>query len=469
MRSQIAAIPIRLRLALGFATVMAVVLAAIGLYIYDRIDSDLDARIDRELAARLAGVVAIVRDDGDDLGDPVQDPLGRVDAEGIVQVLGRGGEVADATDEALLGSPLLSRGQLADLLHGTRGHIDIESPAGRLRVTAERTVDDRVRYVAIVGASLAEHDEALASLRRLLLIGGPIALVLASLAAYLVATAALRPVEAMRRRASEIGSDDPGRRLPVGPAEDEIASLGRTLNEMLARLEAAIERERRLVADAGHELRTPLTILKAEIELALADARDEERLRGALRSGGEEVDRLSRLADDLLSLARADDGRLPLRRERVAIEPLARKVAAARSISPGDRPVTVDAPVGLRVEADPQRLEQALSNLVDNAIRHGAGEVAISARRAGERVEVSVADAGPGFSAELLERATQRFARAADPGTRGAGLGLAIAESIAVAHGGAITVANRDRGGAVVTLSLPATTATAAVEPSQRL
>jgi len=468
MRSYIGAIPIRLRLALGFATVMAVVLAAIGLYIYDRTDSDLDARIDRELAARLAGVVAIVRDDGDDLGDPVHDPLGRVDAEGIVQVVGPGGEVADATDDALLGRPLLSRGQLADLLHGG-GHIDTESPVGRLRVTAERVVDDRVRYVAIVGASLAEHDGTLASLRRLLLIGGPIALVLASLAAYLVATAALRPVEAMRRRASEIGSADPGLRLPVGPAEDEIASLGRTLNGMLARLEAAIERERRLVADAGHELRTPLTILKAEIELALADARDEERLRGALRSGGEEVDRLSRLADDLLFLARADDGRLPLRSEPVAIEPLARKIAAARSIGPGDRPVTVDVPAGLKVEADPQRLEQALSNLVDNAIRHGAGEIAISARRAGERVEMSVADAGPGFSSELLERATERFARAADPGARGAGLGLAIAESIAVAHGGAIAVANRDRGGAIVTLSLPATAPAAVVEPSQRL
>ena len=155
---------------------------------------------------------------------------------------------------------------------------------------AARSQDDGVRYAIIVGASLQERDQALASLSRLLLIGGPIALLLAALAAYWVARAALGPVDAMRRRAAEISDDDPGQRLPVGPADDEISELATTLNSMLAGLEEAIERERRFVADASHELRTPLTILKAEIDLALEEGRSPSELRSALVSGGEEVD-----------------------------------------------------------------------------------------------------------------------------------------------------------------------------------
>lgn len=452
MRARIAAIPIRLRLVLAFAAVMAVVLTAIGLFVYSRTDSNFDTRIKRELAARLAAVVAIVRDDGDDLGDPVQDPLGRVDTEGDVQVLGPDG-VVDATSDELRQEPLLTHAQIKGLLDGSLDHVDVEGPGGHMRVIAQRSQDDGIRYVAVVGASLADHDRTLAALARLLLIGGPVALLIASLAAYFVAAAALRPVEEMRRRAARISSDEPGRRLPLGPADDEIASLGRTLNDMLARLEAAIERERRFVADAGHELRTPLTILKAEIELALADARDEGRLRSALRSGGEEVDRLSRLADDLLLLARADDGRLPLRRELVPIGPLARKVADAHATGAATRPITVAVPDGLRADVDPARIEQALSNLIANALRHGDGEVVIAARMRGGSLEITVADDGPGFPDGLLGEATQRFARApgAEPG--GAGLGLAIVESIATAHGGSLGVTND--GGARVTIVLP--------------
>jgi heavy metal sensor kinase len=466
LRARIAAIPIRLRLVLAFAAVMAVVLTAVGLFVYERTDANFDARIERELAARLAAVVAIVRDDGDDLGDPVQDPLGRVDTEGDVQVLGPNG-VVDATSDELRQEPLLTHEQVQGLLRGRVGHVDVDGPGGHMRVVAQRSQDDGVRYVAVVGASLADHDRTLAALERLLLVGGPVALLISSLAAYFVAAAALRPVEAMRRRAARISSDEPGRRLPLGPADDEITSLARTLNDMLARLEAAIERERRLVADAGHELRTPLAILKAEIELALEDDGDEERLRSALHSGGDEVDRLSRLADDLLVLARADDGRLPLRPERVAIARLARKVATGHAAHAGERAITTDVPASLDAEIDPLRIEQALSNLVENAIRHGDGEIVIGAARRGGRIELAVSDAGPGFPDELLEGATERFARAHGTAEGGAGLGLSIVDSIAAAHGGTVTVANNESGGAIVTISAPAVRwQTTAPEPS---
>ena len=260
----------------------------------------------------------------------------------------------------------------------------------------------------------------------------------------------------MRRRAAEISSADLGQRLPVGPADDEIADLAMTLNETLARLEDAIEGERRFVADASHELRTPLAILKAEIEIALADGNGETRLREALLSGGEEVDRLARLADDLLLLARADDGRLPLRPEQVRIDALARKVANSFA-SRGEAAIVVDVPAGLSARLDPLRLQQALSNLVDNALRHGGDDVRIDARRRDDCIEIAVTDSGPGFPPDLLGRATERFAR--PPGASaatGAGLGLAIVESVVAAHGGTVSVANVPAGGAKVTIAVPA-------------
>ena len=182
-----------------------------------------------------------------------------------------------------------------------------------LRLLA-RPAGDRV---VVVGATREDREEALASLERVLLIGLPIALLLAALAAYGVATAALRPVSAMRAEAAEISRLGSGRRLPVPEGRDELARLGGTLNEMLDRLERSAERERGFVASASHELRTPLALLRAELELALREGRSPEELREAVASAAAESDRLVQLAEDLLVLARADEGRLPVRPEQL--------------------------------------------------------------------------------------------------------------------------------------------------------
>ena len=166
--------------------------------------------------------------------------------------------------------------------------------------------------VVVVGAGADDRNSQLHSLGLLLAVSWPVALLLASLAGYGVASAALRPVEAMRRKADEITEDDPGERLPVGSADDEIARLGTTLNGMLARLEHAVERERAFVSDASHEFRMPLAVLKTELELALQGDRPREMLRDALQSASDETDRLAELADALLVIARADGGRLHL-------------------------------------------------------------------------------------------------------------------------------------------------------------
>jgi len=262
----------------------------------------------------------------------------------------------------------------------------------------------------------------------------------------------------MRKRAADISAADTGARLPVPPAEDEIRRLGQTLNEMLDRLETALERERRFVADASHELRTPLGMLRTELELALRHERSSDELRAALVSASEETDRLARLAEDLLVLARADRGNLPLRVRALDVDDVlgsVRRRYAPRAEDAG-RELVVRAPDGLEVDADETRLEQALGNLVDNALRYGTGTIVLRAAAVDGAVELHVVDEGPGLAAEFLPRAFERFSRADEARTGlGSGLGLAIVQVIARAHGGDAHVASLPAGGADVWLELP--------------
>jgi signal transduction histidine kinase len=243
----------------------------------------------------------------------------------------------------------------------------------------------------------------------------------------------MRPVEAMRRRAA--AGDE---RLPLPVAHDEIHRLGETLNALLARLRGSIEHERRFVADASHELRTPLAVLKTELEAALRDPEPHAAISSAI----EEVDRLSQLAEDLLVLARSEEGELPVRRETLPVHPLLegvrdryadRATRAGRAIRDEDGDATIN--------ADPLRLRQALGNLVDNALRHGAGDVVLRAEPDDGGIALEVSDGGPGFAPDIAGRAFERFARGDIARTRGGtGLGLAIVRAIAEAHGGQATL-----------------------------
>jgi two-component system, OmpR family, sensor kinase len=293
-----------------------------------------------------------------------------------------------------------------------------------------------------------DRDETLGTLLVLFLVGGPVALAAATFAGWLLAGAALRPVEAMRRRAAEISADTTGERLPVPRSDDEIRRLATTLNEMLGRLDAGLLRERRFVADASHELRTPLSLLRTELELALRGERSYDELEAAIRSAAEEVERLIRLAEGLLVLATAEKSGIASTRFGVhaLLESVARRYGGA---------VEVGAAEGEAV-ADRLRLEAALGNLVENALRHGAPPIRLEAAREGDCAVFCVTDAGPGFPPDFLEHAFERFARADEARTeKGAGLGLAIAAAVARAHGGEATARNLPGGGAEVTISIP--------------
>jgi signal transduction histidine kinase len=311
--------------------------------------------------------------------------------------------------------------------------------------------------IVVVGTSLGDRNETLADLAALFLIGGPAALLLTSLAGYLAAGAALHPVESMRKRAAEISASGPRERLPIPAAKDELRQLGLTLNEMLGRIDATLERERRFLDDASHELRTPLALHKTGLELALRQGESEGELRAAIASGLVEVDRLVQLAEDLLVVARSEEGGLVLERESLGVTRLLSAVAGrfrAPLAETGRRLAVEETASELVIDGDRRRLEQALTNLVDNALRHGAGEIRLWAERAPGAMRMHVCDGGTGFPPEFVARAFERFTRADAARTRGgAGLGLAIVETIARAHGGRAGLENR--GGADVWIEIP--------------
>ena len=287
---------------------------------------------------------------------------------------------------------------------------------------------------------------------------GSAALLVTAGAGWLLAGAALRPVEHMRREAAASTASDPLRRLPVPRTGDELARLATTLNAMLDRLQEAHERERRFVDDASHELRTPLATLRAEIDLALARPRTPAELEAALLSARDDVDRLQRLTDDLLVLARSRGGRIPVRREPAALDELLDSAIAsvrAQAIAAGVD-VTSDASADV-IDVDPDRVRQAVANLLENAVRHTphGGRVRVTAIRDGGLVRIAVQDSGSGFPPELLAAAFDPFERGADdPVDReGTGLGLAIVQAVAEAHGGTAFAENTPEG-ARVTLEL---------------
>ncbi len=452
-------VPIRLRLTLAFAAAMAAVLLIVGAFVYVRVGDSLEEQLDESLALRARTLSTLV---GQQDGELTAGQLGN-DDENIAQVLDPDALASGALlsgSEAARGrnEPFFVRRDTLPALHG--------EPA-RLFVTPVRAVGGTL--VLVVGASLEDRDEALAALLTQLLVAGALALSLATAAGYLLAGAALRPVETMRRKADEVSGESTGQRLPLPAAQDEIRRLGETLNAMLGRLEAGIERERRFVADASHELRTPLALLRTELELALSRPRSQPELEAALRSAADEADRLTRLAEDLLVLARIEEGGLALRRETLLadelLETVGRRFAGRAELA--RRPLVLAPASGVSFVGDRLRLEQALGNLVDNAYRHGDGTVHIGVSGRNGAVELGVSDEGTGFPPDFLDRAFDRFTRA-DEAREGdsTGLGLSIVDAIARAHGGTAQAVNRGANGGLVTIRIPTAAESHAAEGS---
>ncbi|HEV7527351.1 MAG TPA: ATP-binding protein [Solirubrobacteraceae bacterium] len=450
---------LRFKLTLAFAAAMALLLTALGTYIYASFQKSLDQSLNQGLRSRTSDVRALVNQADTGLADAGGARLGRTET-GFAQVLLPNGSVVDQTP----GLPRRAVLSARELARASRRPIfvtaEIPGAPGPVRVLATPVRAQDRSLLVIVAASLQNRAAALNDLRALMLLGGPVALVLASLLGYGVSALSLRSVEAMRRQAKRMSVAEPGRRLEIPSAHDEMQRLALTLNEMLDRNDAAFAQERRFIADASHELRSPLAILKMELEDALSGDKSERELRSALASADSETDRISQLARDLLTLAQAEEGRLRVEPAALRVDVLLERLRQrfARRASLEGRDVVASVPAQITLHADPLRVEQALSNLLDNALRHGAGTIVLSAHRHDGLVDLRVSDSGPGFPEGYLKVAFERFSRA-DLGrtSEGAGLGLSIVSSIARAHGGDAHVANRSGEGAEAWITLPQT------------
>lgn len=427
---------------------MAAVLAVLGLVLHAKLDADLTNAIDMQLRSRAQVILAAIA-----RGEPSV-VLARGDLidpdEAFAQVLDATGGVVDSS-EAVRGSPMVGPARLR--VADTRGPLSlstrvrgVDDPA-RLLVVAARGRDARpAPAFVVVGSTLGDRNEALARLTLLLAISLPIALAVVSAGGWLVAGAALRPVELMRAEASAISESGLDRRLAVPPGHDELTRLATTLNDLLARLEEAFARQARLVDEASHELRTPLAVLKVELDLAASGGQTPSEAAATLERVRVEVDRLVRLAEDLLVLARIRDGRLPVRPAPVAIRDLLENVATAyrAAASAAGAPIAWVAP-DVTVSVDGTRVRQALEAVLDNALRYGAGRpIEISASVSAEALTITARDHGPGFARGA---ATPEH----DEGTH-PGLGLDVARAVALAHGGTLETADAADGGALVTL-----------------
>jgi heavy metal sensor kinase len=434
---------------------MALVLLGLGVFTYVRLSGDLVAAVDIGLRSRAQIVTDAVSRTQE---KNVVAPTGRLidPDEAFAQVFDGSGKLLDASS-AVAGQPLLSPDEVKAVdtfVFMTRQIPGFDEPV-RLLAAA---VDKPARRVVVVGTNLGDTNDALGRLATVLLIVGPAGLILTSIAGWLLAGAALRPVERMRREAAAISASEPARRLRVPATGDELARLAGTLNSMLDRLQEALERERRFVDDASHELRTPLATLRAEIDLSLSRQRQASELETSLRSAQEDVGRLQRLADDLLVLARSRGGRIPVRRVPTALSELVAKAAASVDGEARAANVTIDVEAqDGTVEVDPDRIQQALRNLLENAIRHtpSGGHVRLTASQANGTIRLVVADTGPGFPPELIDAVFEPFIRGDGQasGPDGAGLGLTIVRAVAEAHGGTVSAEN-EATGARVTVEL---------------
>jgi two-component system, OmpR family, sensor kinase len=451
------------RLALVFGATTVVLAGIVGVVVARVTSDELIDAVDESLATRLSDIdTQLSRLSPEELaglrraprtGVPVGSPEGF-----YAQVLDASGGIRAWQSLAMSETPILTADELAA---GRRERFTLvrpvptEADSARFLVGPSGTVPG---WVIVAGTSLDDAERARDRLRLALALALPVLAAVVAAGGWVLAGAALRPVRRIVDEADAISVSEPDRRLTVpGGAGEEIAVLAERLNALLDRVERAVRRERAFVDDASHELRTPLAIVRGELELARMSTPDGTDAAEAVDSSLEEVERLERLAQNLLVLARVA-GRRDGAGEAVDVAAVAGRAVRAIAGRAAARGVVVTVNGTGTVRGDAIEVERALANLVDNAARHARSAVWVTVAPTGESVVVDVVDDGPGFPPDLLPRAFDRFTTGGTGG--GAGLGLAIVAAIATAHGGEATAGNGTDGGAWVRLRLPAATAT---------
>ncbi|HTD46552.1 MAG TPA: ATP-binding protein [bacterium] len=464
---------IRVRLTAWYTGIMALSVVALGLVLYALYANSLWARAEDALRTRAEQIAMKVEPtDPQDRSDPVG-ALVKVESPSLLERLSAAGMMIQISDTAgsVVGrssSPGSDRIPLGPAVRRALGGRElfertvVADVGPVLLYTSPVTHRGSIIGALQVATPVESIEEPLDRLRWLLLFLGAGALVVAAVGGHLLAVLTLAPIDRITKTARAIGTGSLGRRLHLRGANDEVRRLAQAFDEMLDRIDGTLERERQFTANVAHELRTPLTILKGELEVALRRERPPGVYRAAMASMKQEVDRLVRLVEDLLILARADAGVLRLDLRATAVDTMVRWAEGQFRAAAGEKAVAlaVEGTESLHVLGDLDWLRQVFTNLLDNAIRYtpAGGTIRLTWDRDGAFARVRVIDTGCGIAVEDLPHLFDRFYRAnrvRAQASGGSGLGLAIAQSIAKAHGGRIDIESRIGSGTTVTVWLP--------------
>ena len=452
----------RARLTAWHVLVLALIIAGLGVFVTLRLRDDLTSRVDRTLEAGAPVLERAFANEGP--GEFEQTSAAVLDSlpyePAASQLLDLHGAVA-ASRAPEGRRPLVQGADLSDALAGRDVLVTRDVRGQPFRILAREIHTGRGTYVLVIAQSMSSVDDSVSSLVSQLAIGGIAALLAAGLAGWWLARRALRPVSEMTAAADRITVDRLSERVATASSSDELGRLAATLNNMLDRVERGVEDKRRLVADASHELRTPLAVMRSELDVSLREDRLGSDARTVLESTREEVDRMTRIVENLLTLARADDGRLEVLPRAIDLHDVS--AGAVESLegvarAKGVRVAVRDSAVG--AHGDPELLRQVVSNLVDNAIKHGdGGDVDVHPWSVDGEAGVTVANPGPGIPPGAREHVFDRFYRAdtARGSEGGSGLGLAICDEIVRAHGGRIWVEGTGTGGTAFSFAVPVT------------
>ena len=468
-------LPIKVRMTAWYVTLLAVILAGLASFLLIRMNSDLLGAIDHSLETRAAQIAGSSTENANGAGtgtgsfqDVSESSLVAVPrGETADQILSPTGVVLQAAgrgEHAVSGAPMIGRTDLARAMAGAR--VRITAPLGPdhelFRILAVRIHGSR--QVLVVSESTEVVGASIHRLLVLILLAGPAALLAAGAGGWWLTRKALRPVSTMTGEAAAIGVERLDQRVAVPNTSDEIERLGRTLNAMLDRLEQGVNEKRRFLADASHELRTPLAVMRSEIDVSLRSDDLSPASRDVLRSASEEVDRMTGIVESLLTLARIDEGGLRLHRTAVALSEVAGDVTAKlRPLADAKHIHLAVEGDGAIVQADRDRLYQAVANLVDNAVKYTGpgGDVVVSIWARDDESGLTVADSGPGIPKNVLPRIFDRFVRVDAARARaggGSGLGLAIFREIVEVHGGRVWAESELGRGSSFSFALPSAT-----------
>ncbi|MCU1378657.1 MAG: putative two-component sensor kinase [Acidimicrobiales bacterium] len=447
-RHRVGSVRFRSTVAATVAVGAVLLVASVGLVAAQ--SRQLRVNLDRSLQQRADDLEAELRSSG-----PPRQPAARRGGDpGVAQIIDGRGQVVSAS-AGMVGQPAIARPPPGHQREAFRSVDRLPVDDDHFRILSRRVTARGAGWVIHVAASADPIEEDRVALRNSLLLGVPVVLAAVAAITWFLVGRTLRPIESIRAEVASIAGRDRGRRVPRPEGDDEVARLAATMNEMLERTDVAAEHQQRFVADASHELRSPLTRMRTELEVDLAHpelAQPIETHRRVLAG----IDRMERLADDLLALARGEGGLLR-RREVLDLDDVVLDEVAR--IRPSTT-VTLDASQvsAAQVAGDRVALARVISNLVDNAVRHAVRSVRVTLQERGDVVHLTVADDGPGIGAADRERIFDRFVRLDDGRSPngGNGLGLAIVRELVVAHGGIVSVGERAERGAVLVVTLPA-------------